>query len=133
MAQLEFTPSKGSCDTMARDGTTPAQKVEKILAFAPILPGQKASPSSQESASKTSAEVAAAAPSAADDLIDFGSSETAIPVPDTGTTPKPIHHVEALSAKPPAGLQQPLVPGPALKRIDTEEGSVDEFVDASAS
>ena len=102
--------------------------------MAPIIDGQKAHPSTRGEARSVGKETPKTS-SAHDDLIDFGPSEPAATasIPQSSAKFYKPNHVEAVRNYAPPGLQAPLVPEPPLKRIDTEEGSVDEFVDASAS
>lgn len=109
---------------MCRDGSTPEQKVKQILSVAPILPGQKPSPTNHLNGvdSKQSSKV--------DDLIDFGASapraaQKPLGPPSQTLPPEPPRESHDL-----LGLQEPMKPSQPIKRVDTLEGSLDEFVDA---
>lgn len=108
------------------DGPTPEAKTQQILAVAPILKGQKAASSTHANGPSPIQNNHPHPLSAMGDLIDFGSTAP----PQKATSSRPNHQMLPQLDNDPPGLQEPLQPGPPLKRIDTLEGSVDEFVDA---
>ena len=110
---------------MCRDGSTPEQKVQQILSVAPILQGQK--PSSTNHLNGVDSKQPS---STVNDLIDFGASapraaQKPLAPPSQNLTPEPPRESHDL-----LGLQEPMKPSQPIKRVDTLEGSLDEFVDA---
>ena len=115
------------------DGATPLEKTRQILALAPIVKNQPsiqqaAAPSAQEQQSVPQHQTQPARqPTNHSDLIDFGQAESAPPaiIPDRGSS---LNHTAPQAGI--SGLQEPLVPGAPLKRVDTATNELDEFVDA---
>lgn len=50
--------------------------------------------------------------------------------PPTAPAQATNHQVTSQPASAPPGLQEPLVPGQPIKRVDTQTKDLDEFVDA---
>jgi len=111
----------------------------QILAVAPILKGQStfqqsSAPAQQPSHPQQGQQYSSSSPQPQpqpqqqpgghSDLINFGQAETvpASVVPERGSSLQEQHA--------PPGLQQPMIPGAPLKRVDTATNRVDEFVDA---
>ena len=123
------------------DGATPEEKTKQILAVAPILKGQTAS-QNNKAASPQKAQPAPQPPSqpqpqqqptSSNDLIDFGQSDSlpASSVPERNSSLQ--QQTMQQPANAPSGLQEPLMPGQPLKRVDTLTKDLDEFVDAPGS
>ena len=123
------------------DGATPEEKTKQILAVAPILKGQTASqdtkaPSPQKaqpSPQTPSQPKPQQQPTSTNDLIDFGQSASipASSVPEINSSLQQQTMQQPTNA--PSGLQEPLMPGQPLKRVDTLTKDLDEFVDAPGS
>ena len=114
------------------DGPTPEAKTKQILAVAPIL---KAQPASQDSnpvpPQQPSHSQQQPAGQGQKDLIDFGQTDSSVPassVPARGSSLQ--QQTTQQPANAPAGLQEPLMPGHPIKRVDTLTKDLDEFVDA---
>ena len=115
------------------DGGTPQEKIKQILAVAPILKGQSTSQQPVASSSQYSQQTPKQMePSQAQNgehanLIDFGQHDAppAHPIPERGSS---LQQTTQGPATP--SLQQPLIPGEPLKRVDTATNELDEFVDA---
>ena len=115
------------------DGATPQEKIKQILAIAPIIKGQSmsppqtASPPQQHQQPPQQSHQPPQQPTGHSDLIDFGQTDTAPAtlIPDRSSS---LHQTAQQPALP--GLQEPLVPGAPLKRVDTATNELDEFVDA---
>ena len=114
------------------DGPTPEAKTKQILAVAPIFKNQPASqdsnpvPPQQPSQSRQQP-----AGQGQKDLIDFGQTDSSVPassVPARGSSLQQQTTQQPTNA--PAGLQEPLMPGHAIKRVDTLTKDLVEFVDA---
>ena len=135
---------------MCSDGKTPGEKANQILAFVPILPGQKLSEMPpRRPSTRTPAQSYSEIPKLQDesltssDLIDFGEDHHngTAPKPDTSTTvhpTRPSQNNQALlldlDDHPPAhsshqGTNKPKGPAPVI-RHDTETSDTEEFVDA---
>ena len=125
------------------DGATPEEKTKQILAVVPILKGQTASENAK-AASPQKAQPAREPSSqphpriqqqqkGSNDLIDFGQSDSlpASSVPDRNSSLQQQTMQQPTNA--PSGLQEPLMPGQPLRRVDTLTKDLDEFVDAPAS
>ena len=123
------------------DGTTPEEKTKQILAVAPILKGQTASQNTK-AASPEKAQPAPQSssqsqpqqqPSSSNDLIDFGQSDSlpASSVPERNSSLQ--QQTTQQPTNVPSRLQEPLMPGQPLRRVDTETKDLDEFVDAPGS
>ena len=121
------------------DGPTPEAKTKQILAVAPILKDQPASQDSnpvppqhaQHTPQKPSQSQQRPAGQGQKDLIDFGQTDSSVPassVPARGSSLQQQTTQQPTSA--PAGLQEPLMPGHPIKRVDTLTKDLDEFVDA---
>ena len=120
------------------DGATPEEKTKQILAVVPILKGQTASQNTK-AASLEKAQPAPQPspqpqpqqqPTSSNDLIDFGQSDS-LPtssVPERNSSLQQQTTQQRTNA--PSGLQEPLMPGQPLKRVDTMTNDLDEFVDA---
>ncbi|MCJ1476287.1 hypothetical protein MMC13_004953 [Lambiella insularis] len=127
------------------NGKTPEEKTQQILAIAPIVKGQKQSASSvsqqqqqanhnllqntpptQRSSPSQSRMQQASAPASSGnvDLIDLGHDMR----PNRPFIPANTHITHDDMSQ--AGLQEPLLPGQPIKRLDTNSGGVEEFVDA---
>ena len=123
------------------DGATPEEKTNQILAVAPILKGQTASqdtkPASPQKAQPapqpTSQPKQQQQPNSSNDLIDFGQSASlpASSVPERNSSLQ--QQTMQQPTNTPSGLQEPLMPGQPLKRVDTLTKDLDEFVDAPGS
>lgn len=68
-------------------------------------------------------------PASHDDLIDFGDGGSRLAAPTQAPARQPSPGQLGGMAAPP-GLQEPLMPGQPLTRVDTMTHDVDEFVDA---
>ena len=120
-----FYPNLKALADKIRDGKTPQNKVEQILAIAPILPGQETTMPSTPArpiAQGNGASSNIRPQQANNDLIDFG---------DELKTPKavPSHHPQQ-SQQPEQFASLNELQEPKLRRQDTDTQSVDEFVDA---
>ena len=122
------------------DGATPEEKAKQILAVVPIIKGQGQTASqSTKAASPEQAQPAPSQPqpqqqpTSSNDLIDFGQSNSlpASSVPDRNSSLQQQTMQQPTNA--PSGLQEPLMPGQPLRRVDTLTKDLDEFVDAPAS
>lgn len=120
-----------SLTNMTSDGATPEEKTKQILAVAPIVKGQSRTPAASGLPSQQTQQPSQPPtqqhqqPSGHNDLIDFGQAET-VPVsavPERGSSVK--HTTQG-----PPGLQEPLIPGAPIQRVDTATKELDEFVDA---
>lgn len=115
------------------DGATPQEKVKQILSIAPILIGQSASqvpnaiPSQHAHQSSQHPPQTQNKPTGNSDLIDFGQADTApaSAIPERNSSLQQMKQQIA-----PPGLQEPLMPGAPLRRVDTATNELDEFVDA---
>lgn len=123
------------------DGATPEEKTKQILAVAPILKGQTASQDTKASSPQKvqpnpqtlSQPKPEQQPTSTNDLIDFGQSASipASSVPEINSSLQQQTMQQPTNA--PSGLQEPLMPGQPLKRVDTLTKDLDEFVDAPGS
>lgn len=139
-----------------RNGNTPEQITNQILAIAPIVPGQKLSHESKQPTSAPANQPQRNAPPPAparapapapfhggggNDLIDFGGGPTA-PAPGQHVIQQPVggyrglmdddHHFNHANASK-GGLLNALSPDGSypIRRTDTHTNEVDEFVDAA--
>ena len=118
------------------DGPTPEAKTKQILAVAPILKDQSASqdsnPVSPQHAQHTPQQPSQSRQQPTGqgqkDLIDFGQTDSSSSVPARGSSLQQQMTQQPTNA--PAGLQEPLMPGHPIKRVDTLTKDLDEFVDA---
>ncbi|KAL2057071.1 hypothetical protein ABVK25_002810 [Lepraria finkii] len=118
------------------DGPTPEAKTKQILAVAPILKDQSASqdsnPVSPQHAQHTPQQPSQSRQQPTGqgqkDLIDFGQTDSSSSVPVRGSSLQ--QQMTQQPTNSPAGLQEPLMPGHPIKRVDTLTKDLDEFVDA---
>ncbi|KAG8533731.1 uncharacterized protein KY384_001472 [Bacidia gigantensis] len=113
------------------DGATPEIKAKQILLVAPILRGQKPVSVAHPNGSAPSKSATSQPPAPSGDLIDFGDS-----APSTQPEPPsrlPDQHIISESNHAPPSLQEPLLPGHPIKRVDTLTSEEDEFVDAKTA
>ena len=111
------------------DGPSPEAKVKQILAVAPILAGQKVAAVDGVNGGSFTQNHALQEPADSGDLLDFGTLSAPALAPN-GQSSTTNHELSPEVGNAPPGLQQPLQPTQPIKRIDTQEGSIDEFVDA---
>ena len=131
-----------ACAKICSDGATPEEKTKQILAVAPILKGQTASQNTKAASpekaqpapqSSSQAPPQQQPPLSSNDLIDFGQSDSlpASSVPERNSSLQQQTMQQPTNV--PSGLQEPLMPGQPLRRVDTETKDLDEFVDAPGS
>ena len=120
------------------DGATPEEKTKQILAVAPILKGQTASQNTKAASPQPAPQPSSQPqplqqPTSSNDLIDFGQSDSlpASSVPERNSSLQQQTMQQPTYA--PSELQEPLMPGQPLKRVDTLTKDLDEFVDAPGS
>ena len=106
--------------------------MQQILSVAPILKGQKPAP--VNATSHVNGAASGRSQSTSDDLIDFGHSVGSEAAQKSSQQPS-----QSIRSKPPQeshdllGLQEPLRPDQPAQRVDSLEGSIDEFVDARSA